>query len=121
MTLLLAMVGAAVGAPARYLTDRAIQRRRPIDYPVGTLIVNLVASFVLGVLLGLHQRVSADVLALIGTGICGALSTYSTFSYEVLRLYQRGRPAMAAITVAVTIVAGIGVAGAGWAIAATIV
>ncbi len=116
MTLLLVSLGALIGAPARYLTDRAVQSRFGSALPWGTLTVNVLASFVLGGLLGAGPHLDAHWLAFLGTGVCGTLSTYSTFSYETMRLYQRGTPARAVANVAVSLVAGIGAAAAGWAL-----
>lgn len=117
MTLLLVMVGAAVGAPLRYLTDRAVQSRHDRAFPWGTLTVNVLASLVLGLLTGavLAGAASHQVQALVGTGFCGALSTYSTFSYETLRLAEGGsvRLALANVTLSVVAAAGAAFAGAG--------
>ena len=88
MTVLLVALGAAVGAPLRYLTDRTIQARHDSVFPWGTLTVNVVGSLILGVITGLP--VGHAVAALVGTGFCGALTTYSTFSYETLRLALTG-------------------------------
>lgn len=107
-------LGAAVGAPARYLTDRAIQSRHDSLFPWGTLTVNVAASLVLGLLVGAQGHVSAQVAALVGTGFCGALSTYSTFSYETLRLVEERSVFYAVVNVLVTLVAGIGAAALGW-------
>jgi CrcB protein len=111
MTLFLVALGAAVGAPLRYLTDRAVQTRHDSAFPWGTLSVNVVGSFVLGLLTGLP--VSASVAALWGTGFCGALTTYSTFSYETLRLAQTGARFYALMNVVASIVAGLGAASIG--------
>ncbi|OEJ39745.1 CrcB protein [Streptomyces agglomeratus] len=113
MTWLLVAVGAAVGAPLRYLTDRAVQARREAVFPWGTFVVNAGASLVLGVLTG--ALVSSATYALLGTGLCGALSTYSTFSYETLRLAERGRTLLAAANVGASLLVGLGavVAGSG--------
>jgi len=111
---LMVALGAAVGAPARYLTDRAVQSRRRGELPWGTWTVNVVASFVLGSLIGAAPHVSDEVLALVGTGFCGALSTFSTFSYETVRLVQRGRALLAGTYAATSLAAGIGAAGLGW-------
>jgi CrcB protein len=120
MTLVLITLGALVGAPARYLTDRGFQARFGSRWPWGTLTVNVVASFVLGVVLGAGTHVDRQLLALIGTGFCGALSTYSTFSFETLRLYERGSRRSAISYVALSLIVGIGAAGAGWALGSTL-
>jgi len=108
MTLLLIAIGAAVGAPLRYLTDRFIQARHESVFPWGTLTVNVVGSMVLGVMVGLPAN--ETVMALVGTGFCGALSTYSAFSYETLRLAQDGARFFAVANVIGSVIAGLGAA-----------
>ena len=115
MTLLLVAVGAAVGAPLRYLTDRAVQARHDSVFPWGTLTVNVLGSLLLGLLTGLPA--SPAVTAVLGTGFCGALTTYSTFSYETLRLAQEGARFDALANVVVSLVAGLGAASIGLVIA----
>ncbi|KQV15561.1 MULTISPECIES: CrcB family protein [unclassified Kitasatospora] len=110
MNWLLVAVGAAVGAPARYLTDlllRAwlLRTRHGGGFPWGTLTVNVLGSLLLGLLVGIC---SARGLLLLGTGLCGALTTYSTFSYDVLRLVEGGARGRAVGYVLATLVAGIG-------------
>jgi len=114
MTMLMIALGAAVGAPTRYLADRAVQSRHRSVFPWGTLSVNVVASLVLGLVGGLGEHLGSDIAALIGTGFCGALSTYSTFSYETLRLAQQGSRLLAGANVAVSLLAGFGAAALGW-------
>jgi CrcB protein len=116
VTALLVGVGALVGAPLRYLTDRFVQSRHHSVAPLGTLSVNVVASFVLGVLVG--AAVSTDTAALLGTGFCGTLSTYSTFSYETMRLDRAGHRPWAVGYVLLSLVAGLGAAALGWWIGA---
>ncbi|MFJ8232785.1 fluoride efflux transporter FluC [Streptomyces sp. NPDC094448] len=106
MTWLLVALGAAVGAPLRYLTDRAVQSRHESAFPWGTFTVNAVACLVLGATAG--AAVSTELYALLGTGLCGALSTYSTFSYETLRLAETGRWPMAAANIAASVLVGTG-------------
>ena len=121
MIALLVGVGALVGAPARYLVDRAVQSRfRRARFPFGTLTVNVLASVLLGVLAG--AAAGTKTAALLGTGFCGTLSTYSTFSFETMRLAgdaagdvagQR-RPGLAVANVLISLLAGIGAAALGW-------
>jgi CrcB protein len=110
MSLLLVMAGAVVGAPLRYLTDRAVQARHDTVFPWGTFTVNIVGSLLLGVVAGAAGAGGAprQVQLLVGTGFCGALTTYSTFSYETLRLIEQDAKFFAAANVAASIVAGLG-------------
>ena len=118
MTWLMVCLGAALGAPARYLTDRAIQSRHDTVFPWGTLVVNVVGSLILGVLVGLASRrdVPAAVVAAVGTGFCGALTTYSTFGFETVRLVEDGARFYAALNVLAGLVAGLGAAVIGYAV-----
>jgi CrcB protein len=118
---LMVAVGAIVGAPARYLTDRTIQSKHDSEFPWGTLTVNVFASLVLGSVAGASIHVAPDISALVGTGFCGALSTYSTFSYESMRLSQQGARLQAGGYVALSVVVGIGAAALGWAISTALV
>jgi CrcB protein len=116
--LLLVCAGAAVGAPARYLTDRAVQSRHDSLVPWGTLAVNVVGSLVLGVVTGLavaHDLPEAVTLG-VGTGFCGALTTYSTFSYETLRLLESRAVLVAVLNVGISLVAGLAAALVGYAL-----
>jgi CrcB protein len=118
MTVLLVAAGAAVGAPLRYLLDRAVQTRHDSVFPWGTLAVNALGCLVLGVLVGLP--VSSPLSALLGVGFCGALTTYSTFGYETLRLLQNRTYLLATLNVLVSLVAGLGAAYVGITVAAAL-
>ncbi|MGP3987625.1 fluoride efflux transporter CrcB [Streptomyces sp. 3N207] len=115
MNWLLVISGAAVGAPLRYLTDRAVQARHDALFPWGTFLVNVTACLLLGLLTGaaLEGAASSNVQLLLGTGLCGALSTYSTFSYETLRLAEQGAARYALLNMAASLAAGLGAAYAG--------
>lgn len=115
MNWLLVIAGAAVGAPLRYLTDRAVQSRHDSVFPWGTFTVNVTGCLVLGLMTGAVTAgaASSHVQLLLGTGLCGALSTYSTFSYETLRLAEDGARFYAAANVAASVVAGLGAVFAG--------
>ena len=122
MTWLYVVLGAMVGAPLRYLTDRAVQSRTGSDLPWGTFTVNVVGSLILGLLAGAAAAgvAGTDVQLLLGTGLCGALTTYSTFSYETLRLAESGALGYAAANVLVSTAAGLGAAFAGAALAGAV-
>jgi CrcB protein len=117
---LLVALGAVIGAPARYLTDRAVQTRHDSVFPWGTLTVNVVASFVFGVVAGAAGHVSTDVQALVATGFCGALSTFSTFSYETMRLAQVRSTYLALANVFISVAASLGAVSLGWVIGSAI-
>ncbi|TQF73255.1 fluoride efflux transporter CrcB [Rhodococcus spelaei] len=117
MTVLLVLVGGAVGAPARFLLDRTVQSRHDSEFPWGTLAVNVIGSLILGALVGGASAHGGALMTLVGTGFCGALTTFSTFSYETLRLLEDRARLYAFANVAVTLVAGIGAAFLGFAAA----
>ncbi len=112
MSFLLVALGAALGAPLRYLVDRAIQARHDAVFPWGTFTVNVSGSLVLGLLVGLPA--SNGVMAAAGIGFCGAFTTYSTFGYETLRLAQDGARAIAVLNVLASVAVGLGAGYAGF-------
>ncbi|WP_409061195.1 fluoride efflux transporter FluC [Streptomyces sp. SYP-A7185] len=123
MNWLCVVAGAMIGAPLRFLTDRAVQARHDTVFPWGTFVVNVAGSLILGVLTGatLAGAASSHVQLFLGTGLCGALTTYSTFSYETLRL-SGGVPGggsrfYAAVNVVASVVAALGAVYAGIALA----
>jgi fluoride exporter len=115
MTWLMVVLGAAIGAPLRYLTDRAVQGRHSSAFPWGTLIVNVGGSLVLGSVVALP--VGPLLTALVGTGFCGALTTYSTFGYETMRLAREGARWHALANVVISVLAGLGAAYLGMVVA----
>jgi CrcB protein len=111
MTWLLVLAGGAAGAPVRYLVDRAVQSRMRSVLPLGTLVVNVVGCFILGCLVG---AASENVRLLLGTGFCGALTTFSTFGYETVRLAEEGETTSAFANVAASLGVGLAAAALGW-------
>jgi CrcB protein len=107
---LLVALGGAVGAPLRYLTDRAVQARHDTVFPWGTFSANVTGSLILGMITGaaLSGAAGHTVQLLLGTGLCGALTTYSTFSYETLRLAESGAKFFAAANIIASLAAGLG-------------
>lgn len=122
MNWLLVIAGAVVGAPLRYLTDRTVQSRHDTFFPWGTFTVNVVGCLTLGLITGavLAGGISSQVQLLVGTGLCGALTTYSTLSYETLRLTEEGARFFAVANAVASIVAGLGAAFTGAAFAQAI-
>lgn len=119
MTAVLVFLGGMLGAPLRYLADRAVRSRHDGHFPWGTLAVNVAGCLVLGGLAAL--ALSAPLLALLGTGFCGALTTYSTFGHETLRLVERKCYLYAAANVVGSVVAGLGAAWVGYATVSVLV
>lgn len=122
MNLLLVIIGAAIGAPLRYLGDRAVQSRHDTIFPWGTFGVNVIGSLILGITTGAVTAGggSPQVQLAVGTGFCGALTTYSTFSYETLRLLEGDARLLAAANVIASMVAGLGAAFLGVAVGQSI-
>lgn len=85
-------LGAGLGAPLRFLVGAAVEHRDGGARPHGTLVVNAVGSLLLGVITGLTlgDHVSGEVDIVVGTGFCGALTTFSTFALENVRLLEAG-------------------------------
>lgn len=120
MTVLYVALGAAVGANARYLIDRRVQQSHDSTFPWGTLTVNVIGSFILGFLAGLTLLGfrSSAWQALIGTGFCGALTTFSTFGYETVRLLTDRARMYAVANVVISVLAGFGSSVLGMLLAA---
>jgi CrcB protein len=119
VTVLLVALGAAVGAPLRYFTDRTVQARHDSVLPWGTLTVNVVGSLLLGLILGgaAAGGVSPAIVAAVGVGFCGALTTYSTFGYETVRLAAQGSVLYGFGNIIVSLAAGLAAAWLGLTVA----
>jgi CrcB protein len=111
-------LGAAVGAPGRYLADRMVQARFETLLPWGTMLVNIVGSLLLGVLTGVAagHDVPTGLAPALGTGLCGALTTYSTFGYETVRLIEDGSIRAAFLNAGLSLALGLGAAAGGYAV-----
>lgn len=89
----LALIAAgALGAPARYLVDGFVRERTGAGFPWGTFVVNATGSLLLGLLagLGLYHAFPETPRLVLGTGFCGAYTTFSTFTFETVRLLEEG-------------------------------
>lgn len=98
MTALLVALGAAVGAPLRFVCAHYLDGH----FPRGTLLVNVAGSVVLGLCTALS--LSGSAIALVGTGFCGALTTYSAFAVQTVGLGRTAGTAYAALTVTFSLV-----------------
>ncbi len=112
MTLLLVMLGAAAGAPSRWALDRSVQVRHPSLFPWGTFTINIVGSLVLGLVLA--AAAPASLVALLGVGFCGGFTTFSTFSFEAVRMSEQGHGNRAVVYVAASLAVGLAAASLGW-------
>ena len=122
MTVLLVLLGGALGAPARYVLDRWVQSRHASVLPWGTLTVNAGGSLLLGITAGAVAATGGPdwVLVLVGTGFCGALTTFSTFSFETIRLVEERATSAALVNVVASVLVGLACSAGGWSAAASL-
>lgn len=115
-------VAGAIGAPARYLLDGYVEERSHGAFPWGTYVVNVVGSFVLGLVTGLvlYHGLGALPRTIAGTGFCGSFTTFSTFTFETVQLVEEGALTEALLNVGSSAAVGLLVAGAGLALAAVL-
>jgi fluoride exporter len=105
-----------VGALGRFLLDAAVSLRARGQFPAGTLVVNTSGALLLGLLVGLG--VGGQVLLLAGVATLGSYTTFSTWMLESHRLGEDGELGLAAANLAVSLLAGVAAAAAGWALGA---
>jgi CrcB protein len=108
--------GSAVGGVARYLLGGWIQQRSGSTFPIQTLLINVTGSFLLGFLQHYALEttaISPEVRTMLTIGFCGGYTTFSTFSFETVRMLEDGdwRRAMLYITLSVTLTVGAAVLG----------
>ena len=118
MILLGVAVAGAGGALLRYEVELAVRRRLGPLFPWGTLLINVSGSFALGLLVGLAERhgIRAGVVTVLGTGLLGAYTTFSTLTFDSVFLAGRGRAGASAANVGASLVLGLGAAGVGLAL-----
>ncbi|MEY9839975.1 fluoride efflux transporter CrcB [Streptacidiphilus sp. EB103A] len=116
MPVLMVFLGGMLGAPLRFLADRAVQRRHDSVFPWGTFAINVTGSFVLGALgaATVHHHLAPDLSLLLGTGVCGGFTTFSTFSYETVRLMEDGSVAEAGLNAVGSLGLGLAAAALGY-------
>lgn len=102
----------ALGALGRFMLDGAVSARWPSAFPFGTLAVNLSGGFALGILVG--AGVAGDAQLVLGTGLLGAFTTFSTWMFEAQRLAEAGELRLMWLNLVGPMVAGIALTGLGW-------
>jgi fluoride exporter len=109
----------SVGAAARFIIDGSVHSRFHLRIPAGTIAINLLGSLLLGVLTGLvlYHHASSTLVLVAGTGFCGGFTTFSTATFETVRLLQQGNHRIAVISCGVTVIGAIGAAALGLALA----
>ncbi len=114
------LLAAAIGAPARYLLDGWVQDHTSGAFPWGTFTVNITGCLTLGLLtgLGLYHGLDATARTVLGTGGMGAYTTFSTFTFETVRLAEEGALDEAFRNAAAGFLVGLAAASAGIAIMA---
>lgn len=123
MIILLGVVaGGVLGAPSRYALDQWVSSRTKGFFPWGTFLINATGAFLLGLISGLalYHGLGHLPVAVVGTGFCGAYTTFSTFSYETVRLIEEGTVEAAVRNMAGSLTLGLAAAAAGIALAALI-
>lgn len=88
---LIVFIGAGIGGGFRYWLTSLVQKYYPPYFPIGTLVVNLIGSFILGLMIfGLDEKelISPSVKLFIGIGFCGGFTTFSSFSFETFNLIR---------------------------------
>ncbi|WP_306171768.1 fluoride efflux transporter CrcB [Microbacterium oleivorans] len=107
------IVAGGVGAGIRYVIDIVVTRGRREAFPVGILVVNVSGSALLGLITGLGTIVAPDWLAVLGVGLLGGYTTFSTMSVDTVRLARRGRRDWALVNLVGTVVAAVVAAAIG--------
>ena len=109
----------SLGAVARFVVDGSVRARIDSRLPVGTLLINTTGSLLLGILTGLvlFHGAPSTLTLVAGTGFCGGYTTFSTASFETVRLLQIGEYRAAGANLAATVAGTLAAAGAGLALA----
>ena len=105
MRLTLICLGGAIGTGARYLTSLWAAGAFGVAFPLGTLIVNVAGSFLIGFIMQMSaatELLSSDVRLMLTTGVMGGFTTYSTFNYETTNYFRAGAWGLGALNAGAT-------------------
>lgn len=120
MTFLSVALGGAIGASARFAVNLAAARLFGMVFPVGTLCVNVLGSFAMGVLAVLLLDRASPLAPFLLTGVLGGFTTFSAFSLDTLMLWERGQPGLALVYVILSVAASLLAVFAGLALGRSI-
>jgi CrcB protein len=114
-------VSAAAGAGAvlRYVADRIVARRMRVEWPLGTFMVNVSGSLLLGIVVGLtlHHGLGQRTLDVVGAGFAGGFTTLSTWAWESIALAEAGEAPASLLNVFGSVAAGLVAAAIGLGLA----
>ncbi len=102
--LFLIFIGGGTGSLVRYFLGKFAQNNFPNTFPIGTLAVNVVASFILGIFVASSFKINEPWRALVAIGFCGGFSTFSTFSNDTLQLMLSGRTTEAFLNIFLNVI-----------------
>jgi len=119
MIAVLTLLAGATGALARFLLDASIKQRWRSPFPLATVVINVTGSALLGMLAGivLFHGESSMWQTVVGTGFCGGYTTFSTASFETVRLVQQDRRALALLNAIGSLITSVGACAVGLAVA----
>lgn len=111
-------LGGSIGAAGRYLLGNFLNKKHPGHFPLGTWVINITGSFLLGILYKLHITNEINDWAWLfwGIGFCGAFTTFSTFGYETITLLQLNKKVLAGLYVLSSVIVSIVTAAMGFII-----
>ena len=107
---LLVGIGGFIGSVGRIFSQQLAQRWFPLDFPIGTLAVNVIGSFVIGLIYGISEHnhfFSTETKLFLTAGLCGGFTTFSSFSYEALNLMRTGEYSTAMLYVVLGVLSGL--------------
>jgi fluoride exporter len=107
--ILYVITGSSVGGVARYLSQQFVQKHYPSSIPFGTMAVNIIGCFIIGMVYGVGEKgevLSPEMRILLATGFCGGFTTFSSFAFENMKLIQDGEYFYMAFYIAASVVLG---------------
>lgn len=122
LTILLLGLAGGLGAGTRFVVDGLVRSKLRTALPVGTIAINITGSFLLGLVAGavIVHAAPVELQAIAGTGFLGGYTTFSTASFETVRLIQSRRTGLALLNGIGTAIAAVGAAAAGLALSASL-